>query len=267
MEGYLLPFWSEACLLFILGAVLGSFLNVVALNLEDWSGWVTRKHSHCPDCEEELRWYELIPLFSYLIQAGRCRHCKKAISRTYFLVELGMGLALVGLYVWASPLYSIWQLMGAIVILSLWLVILLYDARTMSLSDWLMGITLVATILWKASFGWPALLSGLIGAVVMAVVLLVIRLLGSWLAKQEAMGLFDSVIGLLVGLLVGWPAAGVALFSAFIIGSVYGLLIAWRRHQPLAKAEVPFAPALLLGGYVALLYAPAIYNWYAGLMI
>lgn len=267
MEGYILPVGSEAILLFILGAVLGSFLNVVALNVDNTPGWVRRGHSVCPKCQAPLRWYELIPLLSYLFLMGRCRHCKKAIATSYFWVELFSGLAVLGLYWSLHGTYMWWQLLTALLVVCLWIVVFLYDARTLFLAEkplyWSLGIAVVL----RATFGWSSLTYGVIGAVVGAVVLLAIRLLGTLIAKREAMGAFDAVVGAVIGMVVGWPYVIVALFFSFIIGSIYGLIGVWRAHSTIRATEVPFAPALLLGGYLTWLYGAQIYAWYMGLLI
>lgn len=267
MEGYILPVMGEAALLFILGAVLGSFIYVVALNYDNPAGWLKRSHSQCPHCNHTLRWFELIPLISYLFLVGQCRKCKKKISRRYFWVELLTGLAVTGLYLAHYTAYAWWQLAIAIAILIMWMLTLLYDARTMLLSDRLLWIILGITLLWRATFGGVELVSGLLGAVVAAAVLLVIRYLGSLAAKQEAMGAYDSLVGAVVGMAVGWPFVVIALFLSFVIGSVYGVAGALRRKVSVRGAEVPFAPALLVGGYCTWIWGSGIYSWYMGLII
>lgn len=262
-----MPVASEATLLFMLGAVLGSFLNVVSLNLDDRDGWMKRRHSECPHCHERLHWFELIPLISYLALLGRCRRCKKTIARSYFWIELLMGLATAGLYLAVYQTYQWWQLLWAIVVLSLWTVILLYDARTLQLSDRLLWSTLIIAFIGRLTFGGTAAVNSLLAAGVAVLVLLAIRLVGTYIAKQEAMGAYDALVGAVVGMVVGWPYVIVALFLSFVVGSLYGLANAWRRKVTIRRAEVPFAPALLVGGYLTLLFGATIYTWYMGLLL
>lgn len=178
-----------------------------------------------------------------------------------------MGLATMGLYLALYPVYTWWQLLGAIVILSLWVITLLHDARTMLISDQLLWATFILGLLLRLSMGGALLLNGLIGAAVAAATLLVIRYVGSFFAKQEAMGAYDALVGAAVGAVVGWPYVIIALFLSFITGSVYGVVGALRRKVTIKKAEVPFAPALLIGGYLTWVFGVSIYNWYVGLLL
>ena len=81
-------------LIFILGTIIGSFLNVVIFRLKT-NETILKNRSHCNYCQKKLNWYELIPLISFIIQLGKCRKCKKKISWQYALVELSTGLILV----------------------------------------------------------------------------------------------------------------------------------------------------------------------------
>lgn len=273
MEGYFLASGVEVAVVAILGAIMGSFLYVVALNVSRLETIVNRR-SGCPHCDHQLRWFELLPLISYIIQRGRCRSCGRRLTPAYFWSEVGVALVFASLYWLAAPA-SPWALGGLLLAVSGWYVLFVDDWRTLTIDvgfffrlTWI--ISIIAVLIELGSRGWSGWSDPIWGIVLGGGILWLIRVVGTFVMKREAMGDGDPPVGALVGLLVG-AFAGVGsvalcLLLSFIIGSVIGLApMIWRRHFDSMK-EVPFTPALFLAGWIALLWGPQIVNWYLWLL-
>ncbi len=239
--------------IFILGLIIGSFLNVVIYRYN--TGFTLNGRSQCLACGNTLRWYELVPLFSYLFQLGRCRHCGSGISLQYPLVELATGLLFWG--IWLQHLPPLQTILVA-VIWSLLVVIAVYDLRHTIIPDGLVAgfaaatLALLALRAWPVGggeFNWPIVVDGVIAAAALASFFWFL-----WFVSQGRwMGFGDAKLAIGVGLLLGlWPGV-TAIVLAFWIGAAVGLgLIAFTRlshHFKFVtmKSEIPFAPFIILG--------------------
>ncbi len=263
MEGYFLSFMAELIIVAGIGTFAGSFLNVVALAIPDYRKILIGR-SACPKCKEELKWYELIPIFSYLIQYGKCRKCTKKIASSYLFIEIATAIIYGLTYIEMSPILLWWQFILLLIIISAWVVIYLYDARTMYIQDQTMYLSIFLAVILQWTRGITYLSNAILAAVIAAVFLLLLRFLATKIAKQEAMGVGDIYIGAMIGLMVGTPNIYVALFLSFIIGSLMGLSILYQNKGKNKYTTIAFAPALVLGGFFALLYGQQIVNWYLG---
>jgi len=261
MGGHFLPFVLELVIVFIVGAAGGSFANVVALSYPDFRKILIGR-SACPKCHHQLTWYELIPLVSYIIQTGRCRSCAKKIAPSYLVVELVTGLLFVTVYLATYSSWLWWQVLILLVLMVGWVVILLHDWRTMLVPMGPVWVIAAITILLQATNGNEILINALLAGVGAFIFIVVLRLIAGWLFKQEAMGEADAYVAGLVGLLVGLPNIYFALFTSFIVGSIYGLVIVALSKKKTLAAKVPFAPALLVGGWLALMWGERVVNWY-----
>lgn len=255
----------ELALPFIFGLIYGSFLNVVVFRFDEWLT-ILKGRSHCPQCKETLRWYDLIPVISYLTLFGRCRYCKKPISLQYPLVELSTAVLLAAGYslvinaglplLTAVGAYLLYVLaVGALV------VIFCHDLTEMMIPD------SVAYFFVATAFGFGSLftqnitatsLGGLVAVIPIA--LLVYPSRGKW------MGEGDVKLSLGLGLLTGYPSAIVGLVTAFMSGAVIGLLMTAMRRGTTVKTAIPFAPFLIIGGLVALFYGDTLVHWYQGML-
>ncbi len=247
---------------FILGAVFGSFFNVVIYRFN--TGKSLGGRSHCLSCGKTLAWYELLPVVSYILQRGKCRHCSAHITARYALVELLTGalFLLVAKIFLLDPVLLVLNL----IVVSLLVIIVVYDLRHMIIPDSLvlfLCIPALAMVLWDPlafSLALPplgALLGALIPAALFAGLWLVSR--GTWI------GLGDAKLAVPLGLMLGaWGSISMFILS-FWIGAVIavGLLLIGRAlkslgrrrggqlflrflRRPLTiKSEVPFAPFLV----------------------
>lgn len=243
----MIPVW-ETGFAFLLGLVVGSFCNAVIWRLHVRRSF-TRGRSVCPRCKKTLRKRDLIPIVSFIALRGRCAFCRKAISWQYPLVELATS-ALFAAFVWIE---GVTLLAGFHVAMTALLVILfVYDLRYMLVPD---SVVLPAAILAFCGqmIAGASLSATLLGGIIGAGFFLLQYLLskGTWIGGG------DIRIGLLMGVLLGWPAVIAALGLAYVSGSLIGLtLIAARRKG--WKSQIPFGTFLTASTVVTLLYFHAI---------
>ena len=263
---------------FILGVSLGSFLNSVTYRLENNESF--RGRSWCPNCKKKLSWFDLIPLFSFLILKGRCRHCKLAISIQYPLVELSTGLLFLLITSHWSPISSFYGLGGLFffwLVSCFLLIIFVYDLKHLIIPDKIVYPGIVIAFLYQlfgifdlgfvSDFGFSIsdlkpLANSFLAALLVSGFFLAIVLIsrGKW------MGVGDVKLAFLMGLLLGFPGILVALFVAFFAGAIIGLgLIAFGKKS--LKAEVPFGPFLVIGTFAQLLWGDEIIIWYFNLLL
>ncbi len=239
-------------ILFVFGAIIGSFLNVLALRLN--TGLSLGGRSACPTCRHVLAWYELIPIMSFLILRGRCRECGARISYQYPLVEFLTGLLFISIYtIYGLTLYATLL----VIVFSLYLVIVVYDLRHKIIPDSLVYICIVLSAVgsWLSVNSVLDLLSGPILFVFFASI---------WLLTQgRALGFGDAKLVASFGFLLGAAQAFSAVVVAFWIGAVFGLFAMFlTRLYPLLsggkgltmKSELPFAPFLVLGAWLSLIF-------------
>jgi leader peptidase (prepilin peptidase)/N-methyltransferase len=247
-------------LLFILGLFVGSFLNVVILRLEKGEGGILAGRSHCPKCGVRLQWFELIPLVSFLIQGGKCRSCKKPISFQYPLVEFFTGLLFSFLY-WRFGLTLQFGFLA--VVSSLLVILFVSDLRTQMIPDIVayigIGLAFLYALISPPLF--HSFTSSLIGAAISGgfFALLV------YPSREKWMGKGDVKIGVLTGLLLGYPQVLVALFLSFTLGAFVGLILIATKKKTL-KSQVPFGPFLITATFVTIFLGEKILEWYLGII-
>lgn len=250
-------------LIFIIGLALGSFLNVVILRLDELAT-IVYDRSHCPKCKKILAWYDLVPFLSFVLLRAKCRYCNESISWQYPLVEVGTGLLYLVLFLFFGLSLS---LLFYIIVFSLLLVVFVHDIRTQTTPEAFVWIILIISLLGGWYFGELTFLSSIVGGIIAGLFLGMLV----FFSKEQWMGSGDVKIGAILGLLVGYPNVLVALFSSFVMGSVAGLLVIFLKYRTIdrksLKIALPFAPFLILGILVALIYGLQIINWYTHLFI
>jgi leader peptidase (prepilin peptidase)/N-methyltransferase len=245
----------------VLGAIIGSFLNVVILRDKRRETIVTGR-SECPQCKHELQWYELIPILSFVLQAGRCRNCKKPISWQYPLVE-AITAALAMFALWYGYIeHNSWVLVaGLFIAFACFVVLSGTDLRTMEVRP---EYTIVAALAaglaqyLSSNLRWTDII---LGAAIGAGLILFLSYGWKLLTGRLGMGEGDAWIAGAVGALVGYPVIFASLFAAVSTGAVVGILLALRQRKGLA-IEMPFGPFLILGGLLALIWGQRILDWY-----
>ncbi|OGV96392.1 hypothetical protein A2W24_04655 [Microgenomates group bacterium RBG_16_45_19] len=260
-----------AGVLFVLGAILGSFINVLISRSVEGEDWV-RGRSRCDHCRQQIKWYDNLPLLSYMVLGGKCRSCQGKIAIQHPIIELLTGLMLVWWYAIGftffrlveTPLLYIqpvfWLAVGILLLIIFvtdWLYQIIPDFANITL-----GVLAVVYRLYLSLSGvmrwqdfWLALLTG----VVMGGLLYLIWVL----TRGRGMGLGDVKFALVMGVLLGWPRAAIALFLAFLLGAVVGiilLLLKWKKP----RERIAFGPFLILGTALALVWGFEMWSWYWG---
>ena len=243
-------------MLFLVGSIIGSFLNVCIYRLPRGQSIVTPP-SHCPQCGERLRPWDLMPVASWLLLRGRCRNCNSSISFRYAFVELLTGL----LFVWAFSVIGLsTELIKALIFISFLIVIIFIDLDHQLILDkvliWMAGAGVIIN-LW-IGFPMPGALNMLLAAAAGGGVLLLIAVL-----TRGGMGGGDIKFMAVLGLWLGWPYIIIVLLLSFIIGGVAGLaLIIFKLRG--RKDFIPFGPFIALAALITLLYGLDIIFWYTG---
>jgi leader peptidase (prepilin peptidase) / N-methyltransferase len=256
-----MPMWFIFLFVAAFGAVIGSFLNVVALRANQ-RATILSGRSECPSCKHVLRWYELVPLLSFAIQGARCRSCKKRLSWVYPAGELSAAALALFSFWYGFLLQSSWVLAAGIFIAgAAFLVMSITDFRTMEIQPEYCIVAAIAAGAANILSGYLSWQSVLLGIVAGAGSILFLSIFWRVVAGQYGMGEGDAWITGAVGALVGWPLVLPALFFAVITGSVVGVIWAAVQGRGLA-IRMPFGPFLALGGFMALVWGQWLLSWY-----
>ncbi len=240
----------------LFGLVVGSFLNVVIFRVPKRESLV-RPGSHCPNCDTPIRWYDNIPVLSWLLLGRRCRACNEPISARYPAVETATAVAFaISIYAFGVA----WQALLACFFFAVLLCLALIDFDLMIVPS---VIALPAAIIGLAGAialdpgAWWVYVASAAGAALFCFLLVIL-----W--PGGGMGGGDITLALLVGGVLGFPAVLVAFFIAFFLGSIVGLYMIFVLKKS-RKAQVPFGPFLAVGSIVALFAGEAIVSGYLGL--
>lgn len=245
---------------FVLGLIVGSYLNVVIHRLPRGLSTVLPR-SRCPACGAAISPRDNLPLVSYLLLRGRCRHCQASIPLRYPAVEAITGLLFLGSLLRFG--FTVDALVAAL-FCCLMIALAGIDAEHYVLPDRITLPGIVAGLALSPWVAWNSLLAAFAGAALGGGLLL--ALWGGWylLRGEEGMGLGDVKMLAMVGAFLGWKGALVTLFFGAVAGALVGLALLWRGRGGL-KTRLPFGSFLALGGLVALFAGPALVAAYLSL--
>ncbi len=248
----------------ILGLLIGSFLNSVIWRISVKKS-IADGRSICPKCKHELGVKDLIPVFSFVFLKGKCRYCKKGISWQYPLVELATGLIFFAISIFFFNNFPL--MMFLLVISGCLIVIFVYDLKHFIIPD----IVLVPAVVWSLIYriseiifitkDYSQFIYFLLAIIIPCGFFLALYLLskGTWI------GFGDVKLGILLGLILGWPNILMGLFLSYLIGGIIGTgLIILKKKK--IKSEVPFAPFLITGTMIAVFFGNRIIDWYLNLL-
>ncbi len=270
--------------IFLFGLIIGSFLNCVIYRLRKngrGQSSAISGRSYCPHCKHTLSWKDLIPVLSFIILRGKCRYCHKRISWQYPLVETATGVLFLLIFNFQFSIFNqfsnlnfqtILEPLFLLVISCFLIVIFVYDLKHYIIPDKVIypaiGIAFIFVILNVVKD--PASTMGFFAPLRMTMVSALgaagFFLLIVLVSKGRWMGVGDIKMAFLMGLLLGWPNILVALFVAFILGAIIGLVLIIARKKTL-KSEVPFGPFLVSGTFLALFWGEKVINWYLSLFL
>nr|WP_040242147.1 A24 family peptidase [Chromohalobacter japonicus] len=263
---------------FVLGSLLGSFLNVVIVRLpvmlmQQWrqeardalalpEEEVARYNlctprSQCPNCRQPIAWHDNLPLIGWFKRRGRCAHCQTRISVQYPLIELMAGLLLASVIIvhgatWAALAWS-----GLCLAL---LVLAVIDLRTQLLPDIITLPLLWAGLLYQLFFQPYMLGNAVVGAMAGYVLLWSFYWLFKWLTKKEGMGYGDFKLLAALGAWLGWTMLPMLLMLSAGVGAIIGVLLQVSLPR-LRGMPLPFGPFLALAGWIAVLFGAPLRAW------
>jgi leader peptidase (prepilin peptidase) / N-methyltransferase len=242
-------------LIFLYGILLGSFYNVVGLRVPLKES-IVKPRSSCPICKHTLTSFELIPVFSYLIQRGKCRQCQTRISPLYPIMEFITGVLFVVVPLalsWTAEIWIGWTLV------SLFIIITVSDIKYMLIPDKILiffaGIFLVERIFIPLSPWWDSILGAAIGFTLLLVISII---------SKGGMGGGDIKLYALLGFVLGTKLVLMSLFISTLLGALIGIigigLGFFERKKP-----IPFGPFIAVGTLIAYFFGNTIFNAYLNL--
>lgn len=282
--------------IFILGAAIGSFLNVLIYRLESFDKLETgdserRKaksekykiiksifwsRSFCPRCGHQIRWYDNIPLLSFLILRGKCRDCQGRISWQYPLVEAATGILFIAIFnfkllILKEFLISNFQLADWVILAYLFAVfsglfaILVYDFKHYIIPNKILYPLIILAsgfgvfnVFQFSIFKFQEFILSLLIPLFFLSLIIISR--GRW------MGLGDVKLAVFMALFLGWPNILVAVFGAFWLGTIVSLPLLFLGKKGF-KSQIPFGPFLIIGTFIAFFWGEGIISWYLGLAV
>ena len=248
-------------LILIYGLLIGSFLNVCIYRIPREES-IAFPGSHCPECNSKLKWYDNIPLFSYLSLGGKCRYCKIPISKQYPIVEsLNAILYIVMHYKFGFSLdFIFFSLLSSVLI-----VVTLIDLKEMIIPDILVVIILILSVLNKGLnyfiYGVsPEILSSLGGLLLAGGLFLAIVLL-----SRGGMGGGDVTLIAALGFVIGIKYILLTIFLSFILGAIISIFLLVSKLKT-RKDPIPFGPFIILAFFITVLWGEIIVDWYFKLL-
>lgn len=253
--------WFGDIFSLVFGLAIGSFLNVCIYRIPEKRS-IVRPPSSCPHCGERIRFYDNIPLVSYLFLLGKCRYCRRAISWQYPLVEAltgALSLFLYSRYGWSFQ-YLFTLAFGATLV-----TISFIDLNHQIIPDILSLPGILAG--WAVSFFFPNgfWFDSLIGSAAGGGALLLVAFIYEHLTGREGIGGGDIKLLTMIGAWMGWRALPLILLMSSLTGAVIGavfLLLAGKGY----RTRIPFGPFLSLGAMLYLFWGPQLTRWYFGLL-
>lgn len=226
-----------AVLIFIIGAILGSFYLVISTRLPKGEDAVFSR-SKCDSCEKTLKWYNLIPIFSYIFQKGKCCYCHKKISSENFWVELATGILFLLTYLWFNNGYNFYV---GLIICSLLIIIFVSDFKYMIILDSPLIISAILIIILKIIFkGIKATITSTLSGIALFIVMLVLLDIGKILFKKEALGGGDIKFSFIIGLILDFPIGLVSIILSSFLALPYAVASVLIKKNN----ELPYGPFL-----------------------
>ena len=245
---------------FIFGAVVGSFLNVCICRMpRDES--VVSPPSHCPRCNYRIRWYDNIPLLSYLALAGKCRGCGAHISLQYPLVELINALLTLALFLRFGPSLTFLVLF---LFCSALVVVTFIDMEHQIIPDEISLPGIVLGFVCSFFLPWHGWLNSLSGILLGGGSLWLVAWGYHLLTGKEGMGGGDIKLLAMMGAFLGWKAVPFIIFAGSLVGSVVGVSMMLFQKKD-SKLAIPFGPYLAFGALLYIFYGRSLIQWYFSL--
>jgi prepilin signal peptidase PulO-like enzyme (type II secretory pathway) len=235
--------------IFILGLLLGSFVGALSYRAPRGVS-IAKGRSFCPLCKVQIAWHDNIPLISYLILGGRCRHCGKKISPRYPLIEFSTAILFVGVFILRNIIFinlgwQAWWLLLALIPLFVCLFVIDWEHQILPDELIFLGIALAIGffVLNDQQIIFANLLAGFAGSIFLLIIY--------FATLGRGMGLGDVKLAILLGLILGPSLTVLLFFVSFIIGGSLGAILLATKNAKL-KDKIAFGPFLIVGFFVTL---------------
>lgn len=238
-------------LLFALGASLGSFCNVCIYRIPRGID-VVKKRSYCPHCGITLRWFELVPVLSYLLLKGRCSNCRSRISLQYPAVEVISGL----LFVFFAPTVGAFAVSWAYLAFILTMMVIAFtDWQHLMIPNRVLIASFIAALLLFSIDGIDAASHALLSSAISGAIAFATLVMGNYAFRKETMGAGDVKLAGIIGLYIGWKLFLLSFWISAVIGAVYGITLILLLKRP-AETRLPFGSFLAVTSCVVVLMKP-----------
>lgn len=239
--------------IFIFGIIMGSFYNVLATRLPIGKS-IIKPGSHCDACNHKLKWYENIPLISYIIQKGKCKNCGTQISFDVFLSELATGVLFLFSYLYFGISYNFFIML---ILSSLCVIIFVSDFKYMIILDSPLIISGVLVIILKTIYyDYKVIMPTLVSGIITFLVMLLVGFIGKKMYKRDALGGGDIKLSFIIGMILGVQVAMVSLIFSTFLALPYALATIVLKKD----SEVPFGPFIVASLFIVFLYYDKFYN-------
>ncbi|MEY8415268.1 prepilin peptidase [Tissierella praeacuta] len=248
-------------LISLYGLLIGSFLNVCIYRIPKEES-IVFPSSHCPNCDTNLKWYDLVPVFSFIVQRGKCRYCGGKISPQYPIIELLNSIIYLIIYIKFG--FALEFFFYAI-IFSLLIVITVIDLQHMIIPDILVVLILGITIIYKI-FSYilysksPELLNS-IGGLVLSGALFILIIIVS----KGGMGGGDVTLIGALGFILGIKKIFLTIFLSFLLGAIISVFLLIMKVKE-RKDPIPFGPFIILGFFIVVFWGEKLISWYVSLL-
>lgn len=228
---------------FILGAIMGSFYHVVATRLSNDQS-IIKPGFHCPRCNNPIKWYDNIPIISYILLKGKCRNCHSKIPISYWIVELVTGLLFAVCY---HSFELTLDLLIALIFTSSLIIVIVSDIEYMIILDEVLIFAIVGIIIVNIiDIGFYETSIQILNGAGSFATMLLIKKMGDFIFKQESLGGGDIKLMFLVGLVIGYAMSVCNIFLATFIAFPIALILLLTKKDNI----IPFGPFLSMAAII-----------------
>ncbi len=244
----------------VIGALIGSFLNVCILRLPKGESILT-PGSHCPRCQKPIAFYDNIPVISYLLLGGKCRTCRHSISIQYPLIE---GITALSSFFLLLKFGISWNTLFYFSFVSALIVITVIDLYHQIIPDVISLPGIAVGLIGSLLLPRIVFLDSLIGMFLGGGTLFLVATVYQWMFKREGMGGGDIKLLAMIGAFLGWKAVILTILLSSLIGSITGIALIGLKGKDF-KYAIPFGPFLSLAAVISLFYGDPLIHWYLSL--
>ena len=242
---------------FIIGLIIGSFLNVIIYRLP-LNDSIVLPSSHCPNCKTRLKFFDLIPVISYIFTKGKCRYCGEKISLIYPIVEILTAL----LFLLTFLKYGLnTEFVIMLILISSLIVVSFIDLKYQIIPNIITFSFIPMGLILAIIFSHITFINSLLGLIIPAGILLLIAFI-----YKKGMGIGDVKLIGMIGVFIGWKYALISIFIGALIGSAYGIYM-MLTDKMTRKTKIPFGPFISSGAVIMILWGDVLINWYVGFFL